>query len=100
MSSTKQSVMFWAVVFLATGAVPAAYSVGAQQGDTKPEPAMKCEVVDKFDGNHMRRCTDTQREATCYIFDPGARGGSISCVPNQWLNMPNSLANVNDKIAE
>lgn len=44
------------------------------------------------------RCTDKERDVTCYIVRPGGSSTAISCLPNQWLNYPQSIANVNDPI--
>lgn len=49
-------------------------------------------------GNTTMRCTDKERDVTCYIIRPGAATPTVSCLPNQWLNYPQSIANVNDPI--
>lgn len=43
------------------------------------------------------RCTDAERGVTCYVTQPqfSAASATISCLPNKWLNYPQSAANVN-----
>lgn len=55
-------------------------------------PVLECTMF-KTDAGDLVRCTDKERDVTCY-------GGisSLSCLPNQWLNYPQSIANINEPI--
>jgi len=63
------------------------------------KPILECEdagqILERADS---ARCTDKARDVTCYIIRPGGSSTSISCLPNQWLNYPQSIANVNEPI--
>lgn len=105
MSRTKQSIMSWAVLFLATGAVPAAYTLGTYKSDIKsnpevvfePKPVFQCEKIGILGKSEAWRCTDTERDVTCYNL---RKADPMQCLPNQWLNYPASIGNVNDPIAQ
>lgn len=58
----------------------------------EPAPVLECTMF-KTDAGDLVRCTDKERDVTCY-------GGisSLSCLPNQWLNYPQSIANINEPI--
>lgn len=65
----------------------------------EPEPVMKCVKVGSTGPQAMIRCTDTERDVTCYAIR-GNGADPLSCLPNQWLNYPASIGNVNDPIAQ
>lgn len=62
------------------------------------KPIMECEAAGNVSQNELARCTDKERDVTCYIIRPGGSSTSMSCLPNQWLNYPQSIANQNDPI--
>lgn len=70
---------------------------------SKPEivfeapPIMSCEDATSA-AIAALRCTDKERDVTCYIVRPSSTSPSASCLPNQWLNYPQSIANVNDPV--
>ena len=61
------------------------------------KPILECEAAGKvvYDSATSARCTDKERDVTCYIIRPSGSNPAISCLPNQWLNYPQSTANVN-----
>lgn len=68
-------------------------------------PAMVCEVVGTIrtgaiSNTSMTRCTDRERDVTCYSLNPVGTSPSLQCLPNQWLNYPQSIANYNDPMAK
>lgn len=66
--------------------------------ETPVKPIMECEDAGKVSSNELARCTDKDRDVTCYILGPRGSSTSMSCLPNQWLNYPQSVANVNEPI--
>ena len=56
---------------------------------------LECEYAGQAGTNKMVRCTDKDRDATCYVLRPEGSSPALSCLPNQWLNYPQSTANVN-----
>lgn len=66
--------------------------------EASKKPILECEEAGQVARNDLARCTDKERDVTCYIIRPGGSSTSMSCLPNQWLNYPQSIANVNEPI--
>lgn len=63
----------------------------------EPKPVFQCEEIGRLGNTPAYRCTDTERDVTCYNL---RKADPMSCLPNQWLNYPASIGNVNDPIAQ
>lgn len=63
----------------------------------EPKSVFQCEIVGSIGTTPVYRCTDTERDVTCYNV---RKSDPLSCLPNQWLNYPTSIGNVNDPIAQ
>lgn len=93
----------WSAVAIGIGAAIATMSNSPIKSNPEvvfePEPVMKCVKVGSTGPQAMIRCTDTERDVTCYAIR-GNGADPLSCLPNQWLNYPASIGNVNDPIAQ
>lgn len=63
----------------------------------EPKPVFQCEKIGNLGNSEAWRCTDSERDVTCYNL---RKADPLSCLPNQWLNYPASIGNVNDPIAQ